>query len=304
MRVSPRAARLRTLSPRHWASVLCRPGAEMPAGQQSSVWCHPGPATGRAWQPGGLGGGPSSPPAPSAAWLERLGAGLGRPRPGLLHSGAGRVGETGCEPGDRPESLWHAHTAPFLTLPGQALSPPALSFPRLCRRACPGAVFRPDTVEAPSPAVQRGPTAGCGLGPTFSCGSCFPPVYAACSRIALWVPPAGERPLPAHWGSCPEPVSPRAPTWLGAQGVRLCVRECRPPLRSLAAPGLGSLDCICFHFTVVKAVLACHGQVHNVREYPERSSPNRDGPAGGFQHILSTELLIFHRWYRLSPLRS
>lgn len=37
MHVSPRAARLRTLSSRHWASVLCLPGAEMPAGQWSSM---------------------------------------------------------------------------------------------------------------------------------------------------------------------------------------------------------------------------------------------------------------------------
>lgn len=264
MRVSPRAARLRTLSPQHWASVLCRPGAEMPAGQWSSVWCHPGPATGRAWQSGGLGGGSSSLPAPSAAWLERLGAGLGRPIRDCCTVVRGGVGRLAGEPGDRPESHWHTHTAPFLTLPGQALPPPALSFPRLCRRACPGAALRPDTVEAPGPAAQRGPTVGCGLGPTFSCGSCFPPVHVACSWTALWVPLAGELPLPAHCGGCPEPVSPRGPTWLGPQGVRLCVQEPRPHLRSLAAPGLGSLDCICFYFIVVKAVLACHGQVHNV----------------------------------------
>lgn len=61
-------------------------------------------------------------------------------------------------------------------------------------------------------------------------------------------------------------MSPRALTWLGAQEVRLCVQEPLPPLRSLAAPGLGSLDCICFYFIVVKAVLACHGQVHKMYE--------------------------------------
>lgn len=87
MHVSPRAAHLRTLLTALGLCALPAQGQDASRAVVQRVCC-PGLATGRGWQPGGLGGGPLSLLAPSAAWLDRLGAGLGRPR--LLHRGSGR----------------------------------------------------------------------------------------------------------------------------------------------------------------------------------------------------------------------
>ena len=102
-------------------------------------------------------------------------------------------------------------------------------------------------------------TPGCGFELMFWPLVLFPSHTRGLLSDCFWAHLAGKCSARAHWWGCPGPVSLRTQTGLMAPGGKLCVLGpgC-PPLRSLMAPGLGSLDCGCFYFMVHESVLACH----------------------------------------------